>query len=136
MLVIRSSGFIEQTAKETCRSHVHSKSGGRVRSFALSWLERGRNPSPDNLLEIVGRFDSALYDDFSALLEDDDQRLRRELSFLVDRRNKIAHGLNEGVSRAKALDLKGVADEISDWFVLRFHPSSPDPPERRGSRTQ
>lgn len=122
MLVIRSSGYLEQTAKEVCFYHVESKSGGIVRSFAQSWLEKSRNPSPDNLCDLVGRFDSSLQNELVELLDKDDQRLRRELAFLVDRRNRIAHGLNEGVGREKSLELKVVAVELSDWLILRFNP--------------
>jgi len=122
MLVIRSSGFLEQTAKEVCFYHVQSRSGGIVRSFAQSWLERSRNPSPENLGNLVGRFDGLLHDELLDLLDKDDQRLRRGLAFLVDRRNKIAHGLNEGVNREKSLELKQIAIELSDWLILRFNP--------------
>lgn len=122
MLVVRSSGFLEQTAKEVCRTHVDERSGGIVRTFALTWLERSKNPSPDNLSDLVGRFDASFQAEFVNLLDSDDQRIRRELSLLVDRRNKIAHGLNEGISKEKAMSLKGVAIEVSDWLVLRFNP--------------
>ena len=122
MLVVRSSGFVEQTAKEVCRAHVHQRAGGPVRAFALSWLEWSRNPSPENLCELVGRFDKSFEDEFVEVLEADDQRVRRELSLMVDRRNKIAHGLNEGITRDKALTLKTVALEVSDWLILRFNP--------------
>ena len=122
MLVVRSSGFIEQTANEVFRGYIGARSGGLVRAFGHSWLERSKNPSPDNLLDMMGRFDHALRVEFEELLEQDDQRLRRELAFLVDRRNHIAHGLSEGINRDKALSLKGVAIEISEWLVLRFNP--------------
>jgi hypothetical protein len=56
-------------------------------------------------------------------LDANDERLARELAFLVDCRNKIAHGLNEGIGSQKALALKDVAVEIADWFVLRFNPT-------------
>ena len=56
------------------------------------------------------------------MFDADDQRLYREVTFLVDRRNKIAHGENEGIGAAKAMRLKGVACELADWFVLRFNP--------------
>jgi hypothetical protein len=122
ILVVRSSGFVEQTAKEVCRAHVSAKSGGRVRTFAMSWLEQSKNPSPDTLCELVGRFDLSYQDDLLELLEQDDQRIRRELAFMVDRRNRIAHGLNESITRDKALLLWSVAIEVSDWFILRFNP--------------
>jgi hypothetical protein len=122
MLVVRSSGFVEQTAKEVCRAHVQNRAGGPVRAFALSWLEWSKNPSPENLCELVGRFDKSYLDELMDLLEKDDQRIRRELALMVDRRNRIAHGLNEGINRDKAIALKAVALELSDWLILRFNP--------------
>lgn len=122
MLVVRSSGFIEQTCREVFWGYIDNKAGGLVKAFGHSWLDKGRNPSPESLLSMIGRFDLNLKDEFEEMLEQDDQRLRRELAFLVDRRNHIAHGLNEGINRDKALTLKDTAIEVSDWFVLRFNP--------------
>lgn len=124
LLVVRSCGFLEQVVFHVCREYVSEKSWGMVRSFAHTWLEHSRNPSPKALDELVGRFDESLRLDFLDLLERDDEYLKRELAFLVDRRNKIAHGLNEGLGLAKALQLKKVACEIADWFILRFNPDS------------
>jgi hypothetical protein len=122
MLVVRSSGFIEQTSREVFWGYIEERAGGLVRAFGHSWLDKSRNPSPDNLLGMIGRFDHTLKVEFEELLESDDQRLRRELAFLVDRRNHIAHGLSEGINRDKALALKDVALEVSEWLVLKFNP--------------
>lgn len=122
MLVVRSSGFVEQTSREVFWGYVDERAGGLVKAFGHSWLDRSRNPSPDNLLDMIGRFDHKLKTEFDELLDCDDQRLRRELAFLVDRRNHIAHGLSESINRDKALTLKGVAIEVSAWLVLKFNP--------------
>lgn len=122
LLVVRSTGYIEQSVQEISRAFVARKSGGLVRAFAHSWLERSRNPTPDALQELLGRFDSQLAEEFTQFMDDDDQKLRRELSFMVDRRNRIAHGLNEGIGHQKALMLVGVARETTDWFILRLNP--------------
>lgn len=122
LLVIRASGYLEQVVSECFRGHVNERSGGLVRSFAASWLERSRNPSPSNMLDMVGRFDKGLQDELDGLLSAEDDRLKRELSFLVATRNSIAHGINEGVGPAKALALKDVSVEVADWFILRFNP--------------
>lgn len=122
MLVVRSSGYVEQASREIFRAFIEARSGGLVRSFGQSWLEKSRNPSPESLLEMIGRFDSSIRDELDRMLEGDDQRLRRELSFLVDRRNQIAHGLNEGINRDKSVALKDVAIEVVDWLILRFNP--------------
>jgi hypothetical protein len=123
LLLVRSCGYLEQVVVEVQRAYVRGKSGGLVRSFALTWLERTRNPTPDTLLESLGRFDSDLRDDFQNFLEREDSRLHRELSFLVDRRNKIAHGMNESITPRKSLAMKEVAVEIADWFILRLRPA-------------
>lgn len=122
LLVIRASGYLEQVVVECFRGHVKEKSGGLVKSFASSWLERSRNPSPSNMLDMVGRFDKDLRDELDALFNTDDDRLKRELAFLVTMRNSIAHGMNEGVGPGKALMLVDVAVEVADWFILRFNP--------------
>ena len=75
---------------------------------------------PDALAILTGRFDSAWANELAEFLEADDQTLQREVAFLVDRRNKIAHGLNEGVGPVKALALKGVACDVGDWFIARL----------------
>lgn len=122
LLVVRSCGFVEQTVLEVCRGYIEGRSGGPTRSFSHSWLERGRNPTPDALVAFVGRFDATWSRELQDFLDEDDQRLSRELAFLVDRRNKIAHGLNEGIGTVKAIQLLDVSNEVSDWFVSRFNP--------------
>lgn len=122
LLVVRSCGYLEQAVREVALGHIAHRSGGYVKGFALSWVPEGRNPWPDYLGQWVGRFDKSLANALEDLLDADDERLRREVSFLVDRRNRIAHGLNEGIGARKALDLKEVACELAEWFTLQFDP--------------
>lgn len=124
-LVVRTCGYLEQVVHETIRSFISAKSGGMVRSFAHSWLARSKNPSIDNMLEITGRLDAALADDLRSRLEDNDGYLQREISLLVDRRHKIAHGTNEGLGTVKALSLKSDAEIVADWFIENLDPHRP-----------
>lgn len=121
-LVLRSCGFLEQVVEECCRAHIASKSAPQVAAFASSWLGRGNNPTPERLVELVRRFDRGWADELLALFDEDDQRLRREISLLVDRQNKIAHGLGEGLGARKALDLLKDTKTVADWFILRLDP--------------
>ncbi|MBL7498640.1 hypothetical protein I6A84_32775 [Frankia sp. CNm7] len=123
LLVIRSCGYLEQTVAETARAYTRHKSYGLVRSFSLGWLERTHNPTPDALETFTGRFDAGMQEELGEFLNANDEELRRELAFLVDRRNRIAHGLNEGIGVVKALALKDVACQVADWFILRFRPT-------------
>lgn len=123
-LVVRTCGYLEQVVQESVISHLHSTAGGTVKSFALSWMAKSRNPSPDNLLDIVGRFDGSWRIELQELLDADDRFLYRELAMLVQRRHQIAHGLNEGIGPRKALDLVTVAKTLADWFIRRFNPDA------------
>lgn len=122
LLVVRAAGFIEQGTVECCREHVRVNSGGTVRSFAHSWLERSKNPKPENLRELLGRFDSNYQEEFTKYMDENDGALYRDLCFLIDRRNKIAHDLNEGVGPSRALELASSAESVVDWFILRLNP--------------
>lgn len=121
-LVVRSCGYLEQAVHESVRAHLRNTSGGTALSFSLSWLERSRNPSPDNLLTIAGRFGAPFREDLESYLEENDKERRRELSLLVDRRNSIAHGMNEGLNDAKALQLADLAKETASWFLSKLKP--------------
>jgi len=122
LLVVRSCGYLEQVVDEVSKQLMQERSGGVVRSFSQSWLPSHANPWPNRLTEWVSRFDVTWSTELSDLLNQDDEQLRREVSFLVDRRNRIAHGLNEGIGTRKALDLQKVSIQIADWFILRFNP--------------
>jgi hypothetical protein len=121
-LVVRTCGFLEQVIEECCRALILSKASPQVAAFGASWFGRGFNPTPDRIVSLVKRFDSMWATELEEKLEADDELLSRELSFLVDRRNKIAHGLSEGLGARKALDLVAAAEELADWFIARFDP--------------
>ena len=121
-LVVRTCGYLEQVVEICCKSYLKSKSDFRSSSYGASWLGRGRNPSRESLVSLIRRFDGAWADELDQVLIKDDERLGRELDFLVDRRNKIAHGLNEGIGIRKALDLVEPAVTIGDWFIKRMDP--------------
>jgi len=121
-LVVRACGYLEQVAEECCRAYVRSHATPQVSSYGSSWLGRGANPTPENLTRLVRRFDASWADAIEALLRSNGDLLWGELSFLVDRRNKIAHGLSEGITGRKALELAAYAKEVADWFIVRFDP--------------
>ena len=121
-LVVRTCGHLERTVQECCLAYVHNKSFGRVKYFSASWLKKIENPTPDNLLQLVGRFDGSLRDDLCALFDGNDGELKREISLLIDKRNAIAHGESEGIGSRKALDLLSYSKLLTDWFIRNFDP--------------
>lgn len=121
-LVVRTCGFLETVVDECCIAFIGSKSSPAVAAYGASWLGRGANPTPGRLVGLVGRFDGAWATELQSLFDADDERLKREVAFLVDRRNKIAHGQGEGISGRRALDLAASAREVTDWFIRRLDP--------------
>ena len=126
-LTIRACGFLEQAIKTLSRAHVDCKSGGTVRSFALTHLERARNPGPAAILQMLGRFDLALTSEFDEFLSRDDGSMRRELEGLVQKRNLIAHGENEGVRPTTALKHADLVRVVVDELARLLHPERSRP---------
>lgn len=124
LLVLRSCGHLEQVVLKCAQGYVEAKAGGPVRSFSLTWLSKSRNPSAKALRELAERFDSTWGQDFDDLLDENEQSLRRLLGNLVDFRNHIAHGENQGVNRGKALELSDAAEDVSDWWITTLNPYS------------
>lgn len=121
-LVIRACGYLEKISKESALAYVESKASPNVANFARSWFSKGRSPSPSSLVELVSKFDSQWSIELCARLKDDDEYLWRQISFLVELRNKIAHGESEGVGATRALDLVKSVEVVADWFLTKFDP--------------
>lgn len=123
LLVVRSCGHLEQVVQVCARAYIEHKSGGPARQFGLSWLERSRNPKQAALEELLSRFDESWGKSFADFMAEEDERLRRELASAVDKRNRIAHGENEGAGREQALRMCGAIEEISRWWSERLKPT-------------
>src|SRR4051812_7955696 len=79
-LVVRACGYLEQVVHEVVLGHLEARSAGMIKSFSMSWMTRSRNPSAENLVETVGRFDASLQRELETKLDDDGGFLRQELS--------------------------------------------------------
>lgn len=121
-LVVRTCGYLEQVVEQCCIALLRSKAAPRVSSYGESWLGRGANPTPGNLVALVRRFDLGWSDELNDLFTENDEMLKREVGLLVDRRNKIAHGLGEGMRARKALELLDSAEVVATWFITTFDP--------------
>ena len=121
-LVVRACGHVEFTFDESFCAFAESKASPSVASFVRTQFFRGANPSPARLIDTLRKLDPSRADQLDSFINDDDQRLKRELEFMVNRRNKIAHGQSETVRRRKALDLTGAALEVADWIVVALDP--------------
>ena len=111
-LTVRACGHLEFTFDECVSEFARVKSHPAVASHVRDGLFRGRNPRPDVLVKRLGALDPRWATSLDAHLSADDNRLRRELGLLVDRRNSISHGQNEGLGARKALELAELSLEL------------------------
>ena len=88
-LVILVAGWMERSAFELARDYCQRKATGPIRSFSLSYLNKTRNPWVDELLNIVGRFDSTWETQLDGFITPD---RKMAINSLMGLRNKIAHG--------------------------------------------
>lgn len=122
-LVVRSCGYVEFALAEALSIHAERRAHPFIASYVRSGLtSRGSNPRPTVVADTLRRLSPVWATEFEQLTANNDDLYGRELSFMVDRRNKIAHGQSEGVGRRKALDLASVALEIGDWLVAKLDP--------------
>lgn len=121
-LAVRACGHIEFLFDECLATYVESHSHPNVGAYVRSGLFAGRNPRPKDLVKRLSRFNLQWSAELDELIDANDELLRREISFLVDRRNKIAHGQNEGIQTRKALDLADHALTLGDWISERLDP--------------
>ncbi|NMM24770.1 MAG: hypothetical protein HHJ11_15005 [Phycicoccus sp.] len=121
-LAVRACGHIEFLFDECLATYVESHSHPNVAAYVRSGLFTGRNPWPNDLARRMSRINILWSQELDELFDENDELLRREVSFLVDRRNKIAHGQNEGMQIRKSLDLADHALSIGDWISERLDP--------------
>lgn len=122
LLAVRSAGHLEFTFDKCLEHFANAKSHPYIAGHVIASLYKGRSVKPNALIDRFRDINTDLAVDLEILLAADDERLRRELAFLVDRRNAIAHGQNHGLRTRKALDLADVALEVGDWIVERLDP--------------
>lgn len=122
-LVIRSCGTIERVVVECLHGYVESQASPAVGSYAKSWLPWGTTSAkPTSLSTLLRRLSPEISQRFEEFICEDDEMLKRELSNLVAKRNRIAHGEGESVTAAKALEFRLVAVRVCDWFVSELAP--------------
>lgn len=125
LLVIKSAGYIEQSALLTARAHISTLAAGTVQSYGLSRVEKYFGPKPNQLEVFVGRFSGAWREELTELFDANDEALRRSVRALVGERDQVAHGRSTKAGIVRAMDYCVDAESIANWFVLRLNPLTP-----------
>jgi hypothetical protein len=120
-LCIRVCGFLEQSMLTCSRALCERSSWGEGQEFALSHLEKSRNPKSERLIEHVRRFNASWADELDEFMSEDETANR--IDSLVGIRNQIAHGRSQGIGRVSSFEYFGVVDKVVDWIVDRFDPA-------------
>lgn len=121
-LVVRSTGYIEHTFESCIHNFADAHSHPIVANHVISGLYKGRNARPGTLVDRIGVLSEEWSELLVAYLDDDDASVRRELEYMVDRRNRIAHGESESVNRRKAIGLADVALGLGSFLTDLMDP--------------
>ena len=116
-LVVRSTGYVEHLFDTCIQCFAEAHSHRFVARHVESGLHKGRNVNPDTLLKRIKPFSDEWHKDLEEYLDADSGHIKRELKFMVDRRNRIAHGMNESINRRAALDLAKIALDLGDLLM-------------------
>jgi hypothetical protein len=125
-LAVRSCGHIEFTFDECLSRYAAAKAHPNIAGYVRGGLFTGRNPRPNILVRRLRMLNQEWATELKLFLQEDDNFRSRELGLLVDRRNGISHGQNEGLTARKSLDLAKLALEVADWLTERLHPVPPE----------
>ncbi|MBA3070343.1 MAG: hypothetical protein FP825_17940 [Hyphomonas sp.] len=83
---------LEQAVIEAGSRYGKRIGNDRIAKFIESTLSSGRNPKPDYIAEVLGRFDPSFAVQINAFM--DDNAMTSAVKSIVSNRNRIAHGEN------------------------------------------
>ncbi|GAA2170524.1 MULTISPECIES: MAE_28990/MAE_18760 family HEPN-like nuclease [Glycomyces] len=120
-LVIRISGYLEQSVRIILVEYCDKYSHKMANSFVNSHLSRMPNLNASALINLIQKFDVSISSDLERMISEDERRGR--LNALVSIRNNLAHGLSSSVSPRQAAEYRILVEEIIDWLLVKFHPN-------------
>jgi hypothetical protein len=124
-----SSGFIEEALKTILREYARH-TAVTTSGYVIKQLDYFRNPKTDYIRELVRAFDETWGDAFSAKIEGE---FADAVDSIVNNRNRIAHGLDVGISYGTVSDYYRAACEVIKLIDDHFQvPRSM--PRQRGNR--
>lgn len=82
-------GYLEQSVLDLLQAYVNRKAAPPVARYVQRRLERGRNLKVNQLLDLLGAFDSEWRKRCEDIL---DERSRLAIDTVTNNRNQIAHG--------------------------------------------
>ena len=96
-LCVRTSGYVEFAVKMILREYVKSKTGrtSHIANFVDKQLERTLSPRRDQILDLVGQFNSEWKENLRGSI---DSELGDSLKSIVINRNNVAHGSDVNLS--------------------------------------
>ena len=94
-LCVLSSGLIEQATVLLLDAYARRRSGTQVASYVSSQLSRLQNTKFDDILTLLGRFDSTWREYF---ISNTPPEQKDAIDSIVNNRNQIAHGGQVGIS--------------------------------------
>jgi hypothetical protein len=117
-LCVLIAGFLEQAVIEVALEHVRTHSQISVLRHAESRLRRFTSANAQNIVDLLGSFDSDWRTDLETYLVDE---YKDAVNGVVNLRHAVAHGRYAGVTMVSVKDyyvrVKRVVDHVADLCI-------------------
>lgn len=94
-LCVLTSGFLEQSVKTLYRECAAKKSAPFIANFVAHRLESFQNPKMGKILDLTGNFEAKWKEELEVVTDD---QIKGAVDSVVENRNKIAHGVDVGIT--------------------------------------
>lgn len=99
-ICIRVSGLIEQTVRDFYEEYTESKSSPNVSRYVSRKMKSFQNPNIQKVIDLAQDFS----EDWAAEIDALDVEIKDAVKSIVDTRNSVAHGGEQGMTLNKAKD--------------------------------
>ena len=117
LMTIWVSGYLEVTCRNTLLTYTEKKSNESVARFVSKQLERMRSPNTEEILKLVGSFDTARANELKEFFRG---RIKESVDGVVTLRNQIAHGVSVNTTivdvKTRFEDSKKLAGKLEELF--------------------
>jgi len=117
LMTIWASGYLEATCREVLRDHARYRSDPSVQRFVSRNLERFRNPTMNNVVNLIRSFDETRarqLEDFAS------GSIKDSVNGMVVQRHRIAHGRSTDTTIARVSqqfeDTRKIANKLKTLF--------------------
>lgn len=121
LMTIWASGYLEATCREVLRDYARYRSDPSVQRFVSRNLDRFRNPTMDNVVNLIRSFDEIRARQLEEFARGS---IKESVNGMVAQRHRIAHGRSTDTTIARVSQQFEDARKIANKLKILFQPDA------------